>query len=157
VEGWDCFGLSFCFNPIQKLFHSETDCFRPYTAAFSHLFKRREGEGRNQIMTSLELLFSLLALLLILIGLYLHARRSFLAVREGEPMLTWLGVANVSHTLRPDPILIVVGLVILTDALENVGKWPDRFWQSFLLFMMLYVVLLLVSHQVGAILGGRER
>jgi len=108
-------------------------------------------------MTTLELIFSLLALLFIIVGLFLHGRRTFRAVRDEEPALTWLGVVNVDQRIRPEPVLIVVGMVIFTDVLQNLGKWPDRFWQSFLLFIVVYVVLLLVTHQIGAIIGGGRR
>lgn len=108
-------------------------------------------------MTHLELIFLILALLLMLTGLFLHGRRSFRAVRDGEPPLTWLGVANVKQRLRPEPLLIVVGMVTFTNVLQNLGKWPDRFWQSLLLFIISYLVLLLVSHQIGAIIAGWQR
>jgi nicotinamide riboside transporter PnuC len=108
-------------------------------------------------MSTPELIFSLLAFLMVLVGLFLHGRRSFRAVRDGEPDLAWLGVVNVDQRLRPEPVLIIVGMVIFTDVLQNLGKWPDRFWQSFLLFIAVYVVLLLATHQIGAIIGGGRR
>lgn len=108
-------------------------------------------------MTTVETVFLILASLLMMVGLFLHGRRTYQAVRAGEPPLTWLGVLNVQQRLRLDPLLLMVGMILVTDVLENLGKWPEPFWQSLLLFLIAYLLLLVFSHQIGLALGQTKR